>query len=77
MALGEVIWLGGVTMFPVTALVWKRTAEGEMARGRGSERGAGFHLEHEHATWRRWQSMRATRCSAPEPVGHGGSVGFF
>ena len=30
--------------FPVTVLAWKRTLEGEMARGRGSERGAGFHL---------------------------------
>ena len=33
----RVIWLTGITVFPVTALTWKRTAEGEMVRGRGRE----------------------------------------
>jgi len=33
--------------------------------------GAGFHQELGRATWRRWPNMRATRRSAPEPVGHG------
>ena len=33
----RVIWLSGITVFPVTALTWKRTAEGEMVRGRGRE----------------------------------------
>ena len=32
---------------------------------------AGFHLELGRTTWRRRQSMRATRRSAPAPVGHG------
>jgi len=33
--------------------------------------GAGFHQELGRATWRRWPSMRATRRSAPAPIGHG------
>ena len=33
--------------------------------------GAGFHLELRRATWRRRQSMRATRRSGPASVGHG------
>ena len=50
----EWVWLGGCHGVLVTALAWKRTTEGEMARGRGSERGAGlaFIWEHGRAMWR-------------------------
>ena len=50
----EWVWLGGCHGIPVTALAWKRTPEGEMVRGRGSEQGVGlaFTWEHRCTTWR-------------------------